>query len=80
MNTDPGMYPRRACASGHIISLCLENAGQTPKHPGHPSSMQDGLIHCSELNRSMQEMMGHYIKLEEYYMIQSVKKVVISVL
>ncbi|ELR19326.1 COG4 transport protein [Acanthamoeba castellanii str. Neff] len=56
--------------------LCLENAGQTPKHPGHPSSMQDGLIHCSELNRSMQEMMGHYIKLEEYYMIQSVKKAV----
>jgi hypothetical protein len=22
----------------------------------------------------MQEMMGHYVKLEEYYMIQSVKK------
>jgi hypothetical protein len=55
----------------------LENAGQTPKQ-GHPSSMQDGLIHCSELNRSMQEMMGHYIKLEEYYMTQSVKKVKMS--
>jgi hypothetical protein len=56
--------------------LCLENAGQMPSSSTHQSSMQDGLIHCSELNRTMQEMMGHYIKLEEYYMTQSVKKAV----
>lgn len=72
----PSYYPH---------SLCLENAqkekdkehanssGQTTRHTH--SSTADGLIHCSELNRAMQEMMGHYVKLEEYYMMQSVKKV-----
>ena len=37
---------------------------------------KDGLFHISELNRRMQEMIGQYMLLEEYYMIESVKKVI----
>lgn len=35
----------------------------------------DGLLHVSELNRKMQELIGNYILLEEYFMVESVKKV-----
>jgi hypothetical protein len=37
---------------------------------------QDGLLHVSELNRRMQELIGHYILLEEYFMSESVHKAV----
>lgn len=36
----------------------------------------DGLLHVSELNRKMQELVGQYILLEEYYMSESVYKAV----
>jgi len=32
------------------------------------------VLHCSELKRKIQEMMSDYIALEEYFMVQSVKK------
>lgn len=35
----------------------------------------DGLIHVTELNRRIQEMIGQYILLEEFYMVESVRKV-----
>ncbi len=71
-----------------MFRLCLENGEKAKEKENHgsgtaqpprsasSSSVPDGLIHCSELNRAMQEMMGHYVKLEEYYMLQSVKKVI----
>uniref|UniRef100_A0A1B6DE98 Conserved oligomeric Golgi complex subunit 4 n=2 Tax=Clastoptera arizonana TaxID=38151 RepID=A0A1B6DE98_9HEMI len=34
------------------------------------------MIHHSELCRSMQELLGHYLQLERYYMLQSVNKAV----
>jgi hypothetical protein len=39
------------------------------------SKPSDGLLHVSELNRRMQEILGHYILLEEHFMVESVKKV-----
>ncbi len=39
------------------------------------SSTIDGLLHVSELNRRMQELIGQYMLMEEYFMIESVKKV-----
>jgi hypothetical protein len=35
----------------------------------------DGLLHVSELNRRMQELIGHFILMEEYFMVESVRKV-----
>ncbi|PRP87064.1 oligomeric Golgi complex subunit 4-like [Planoprotostelium fungivorum] len=36
----------------------------------------DGLLHVSELNRRMQEIIGFYMLLEEYFMSESVKKAI----
>lgn len=39
------------------------------------SKTPDGLLHVSELNRKIQELIGFYILLEEQFMVESVRKV-----
>ena len=51
-----------------------ESSGDVPNNEA-PRKTKDGLLHVSELNRRMQELIGQYMLLEEYYMIESVKKV-----
>lgn len=46
-----------------------------PNEPQTTRKTKDGLLHVSELNRRMQEMVGKFMLLEEYFMIESVKKV-----
>jgi hypothetical protein len=38
------------------------------------SERADGLLHVSELNRRLQELIAQYIQLEEYYMTESLRK------
>lgn len=37
----------------------------------------DGLLHVSELNRRIQELIGQYVMLTEYYLNESVHKVTV---
>lgn len=43
---------------------------------GEQMESLEQMIHHSELCRSMQELLGHYLQLERYYMQQSVNKAV----
>lgn len=43
----------------------------------HQQSVEKLLKHCS-LSRAMQELIGYYIPMEEYYMRESVNKVCVS--
>lgn len=49
-----------------------KNAPQSRKQP----TTEDGLLHVSELNRRMQEIIGQYIQLEEYFMVESIRKAI----
>jgi len=42
----------------------------------NPRKNNDGLLHVSELNRRMQEMIGQFMLLEEYFMVESAKKAI----
>lgn len=50
-----------------VIFHCL-------KHPEHQQNMEKLLKHCL-LSTNMQELIGYYIPMEEYYMRESVNKV-----
>jgi hypothetical protein len=50
----------------------VENAQNAPKK----EKLKDGLLHVSELNRRMQEMIGQFVLLEDYFMVESVKKAI----
>lgn len=54
----------------------LDNLAKTdPTAATKKAKTPDGLLHVSELNRKIQELIGYYILLEEQFMIESVKKV-----
>eukprot|EP01116_Phalansterium_solitarium_P001645 TRINITY_DN1145_c1_g1_i1.p1 TRINITY_DN1145_c1_g1~~TRINITY_DN1145_c1_g1_i1.p1 ORF type:complete len:733 (-),score=336.79 TRINITY_DN1145_c1_g1_i1:79-2277(-) len=41
---------------------------------GEAKQPAPGLMHVSEFNRRIQELLGHYITLEEYFMVESARK------
>lgn len=62
------LLSQEGAAHGHRrASVLLGMQGQ-----GH--SLDSGLAHCSRVNESIQEILGHYIALEEYFMVQNVQK------
>src|SRR5690606_35770982 len=73
-----------AASSSSSDAATAAAAGPPPSARQPPSSSpstsspapadQPQLLHVSELNRRFQEMEGHYVLLEEYYMVESVRK------
>eukprot|EP01117_Protostelium_nocturnum_P008586 TRINITY_DN3084_c0_g1_i1.p1 TRINITY_DN3084_c0_g1~~TRINITY_DN3084_c0_g1_i1.p1 ORF type:complete len:732 (-),score=257.77 TRINITY_DN3084_c0_g1_i1:1304-3499(-) len=84
-------YLRRKAKEAHDqLTLAQENREneENSSYSSKPSGSENtaatnrknkpdhGLLHVSELNRRMQELVGYYMMLEEYFMTESVKKAI----
>ena len=56
--------------------IAMETNPNAVATPENSKKKNDGLLHISELNRRMQELIGNYITLEEFYMAESVRKAI----
>jgi len=70
-----GLLTDSMVVSPDIGSDTISKSSKTPGSRSQKTDVQnDGLLHISELNRKIQEIIGYYMSIEEYFMIESVHK------